>query len=675
MSDFWFADEATRGQAVRAVIEYTALFDQSMALLRESGEPSIREWEASLRSPEIEMFDAAVAAAVDGEPPAPGPLIERIVPAFSAASIRQRQLGALVTLTSEDAMSRARDAQTAASDEIWKLTIIGTIVVVSTLALAGWCAYSIARPLRRLIDRTERIRDGDLSADARRLTGPHDLRRAAATVEELVDNLRLLDAKAVALARYDLEDPVLRDDLVGPLGTSLQRSTAVLRESIAAREELQQRLWHAANHDSLTGIANRSAAIEKLRVALAEATASRFVAVLFVDLDDFKRANDAHGHAAGDEILRVTAARMYDVVRPADIVGRLGGDEFIVGLSGVADANMARSLAERLLDVLRQPIVANGIEVRVGASIGVALGVEGESPSDVMARADLAVYQAKQRNSSIHVYDEVLHREVQTRTTIEKDLAAALASDDELSLHYQPIIDVYTDEVLRVEALLRWHRPGHGNVGPDEFIPAAEMSSLIMDVDRWVLRRAMSEAAQWSGASLHDAVGIAVNVSGRHVIGDSFVPTVRAALDRSGIDPSRVTLELTESVLVDDLERAAANLRAVRDLGVGVYIDDFGTGYTSIAHLHTLPIDGIKIDRSFVSALPNPHELTLVRTVIELGVQLGLTVVAEGVETQEQRAIVASLGCEAIQGFLVGRPCDADAIRRRVAKDRASTRA
>jgi predicted signal transduction protein with EAL and GGDEF domain len=352
---------------------------------------------------------------------------------------------------------------------------------------------------------------------------------------------------------------------------------------------------------------------------------------------------------------------MRDVVRPSDIVGRLGGDEFVVGLPGVSEVAAARSLAERLLRAVSAPVEVNGVAIGVGASVGVALGSRGERPSDVMARADIAVYQAKQRSSGIHVYDEVLHHEVQSRTSLERDLAAALQREDELRLVHQPIVDAYTGEVLRTEALLRWHRPNHGDVAPDVFIPAAENSALIIDVDRWVLARAMSEAVSMS-AGTRDAIGVAINVSGRHVLSDGLVESVGAALAASGIEPGRVTLEMTESVLVDDLERAAANLRAVRELGVGVYIDDFGTGYTSIAHLDALPIDGIKIDRSFVGALPRPRELTLVRTLVELGVQLGLTVIAEGVETDEQRAIVASLGCEAIQGFLVGRPCPPEQI-------------
>jgi diguanylate cyclase (GGDEF)-like protein len=669
VTDVWFADETSRQAAIVGLAEHTAQFDRAMELLRAAGDPAVDRWATVLETPEVEAFDAGVVNILTRQVEPDTTIgIDRIVDTFSGAVTRQDALSELVDITSSEAEQQARNVRENAADELRVLVIVGLVVIGLTTVLAVWSAYSIALPLRRLIERTERLRDGDLAPDDPPTSGPHDLRRAAATVEQLVENLRLLDAKSVALARRDLDDPVLEAQLPGRFGQSLQASTRVLRESIAAREELQERLWHAANHDSLTGIANRSAAIEQLREALAESSPTPHVAVLFVDLDDFKRANDAHGHAAGDEILRVTAQRMRDVVRPSDIVGRLGGDEFVVGLPGVSDVGAARALAERLLRAVQAPVEVNGVAIGVGASVGVALGARGERPSEVMARADIAVYQAKQRSSGIHVYDDELHHEVQTRTSLERDLAQALQRDDELRLVHQPIVDAYTGEVLRTEALLRWNRPGHGEVAPDEFIPAAERTSLIIDVDRWVFARAMAEAAEIGAAAPDDLIGVAINVSGRHVLSDRLVDSVNEALESTGIDPALVTIEMTESVLVDDLERAAANLRAVRELGVGVYIDDFGTGYTSIAHLGALPIDGIKIDRSFVGALPRPRELTLVRTLVELGVQLGLTVVAEGVETDEQRAIVASLGCEAIQGYLVGRPCPVGQVAERLSE-------
>jgi diguanylate cyclase (GGDEF)-like protein len=669
VSDVWFSTEATRPAAVVSVARYTGQFDRAISFLLASDDPAIEQWAAALARPDVRAFDEAVELALQGIVPENATenatTIESLVAAFGGAASRQDSLDDLVTLAAAAAETEAKQARDAATSSIQQLAIIGTSVAVLTVAMAVWSAYSITRPLRRLIERAERIRDGDLTPDARPLTGPPDLRLAAATVEQLVDNLRLLDAKSVALSRYDLDDPVLAQDLPGSLGRSLQQSTVVLRESITAREELQQRLWYAAHHDSLTGISNRSAAIEELHAALSSNAPSTSVAVLFLDLDDFKRANDAHGHAVGDEILRVTATRMRGVVRASDSVGRLGGDEFMIVIQGVERSEAVLAQADRLLEEIRRPIELAGTVVSIGASIGVAFAAPGDSPSDVLARADLAVYQAKQDGTSIHVYDEALHREIQTRTTIERDLTAALQRDGELELHYQPIVDAYSGELRRAEALLRWCRPGHGPVPPDIFIPAAEASSLIVDVDRWVLRRATEQAALWAADPGLDALGVSINVSGRHLLGDSFVATVEEVLAASGLDPRSVTLELTESVLLDDLDRAAAHLRAVRELGVRVHVDDFGTGYTSIAHLHALPIDGIKIDRRFIAALPGERDLMLVRTMVELGLQLGLTVVAEGVETEEQLAIVQSLGCESVQGFLIGRPCPADELIRR----------
>jgi diguanylate cyclase (GGDEF)-like protein len=658
VADVWFSTEATRQAAVVAVAKNTAQFDRAMRLVLASGDPAIAEWSRVLESPEVGAFDRAVANALRGAAPESATL-DSIVDAFSGVALRQDALGDLVDVTADAAEAEAGAAHDDAVATTQRLTVIGIVVAAVTTALAIWAARSISRPLRHLIERTEQIRDGDLSPDERPLTGPYDLRLAAATVEQLVDNLRLLGAKSVALSRYDLDDPVLEEELPGALGDSLQQSTRVLRESIAAREELQQRLWHAAHHDSLTGIANRSAAIDALRTELARPGAASSVVVLFIDLDGFKRVNDAHGHAVGDELLQTAANRMRAVVRPNDTVGRIGGDEFMVVLTSVARGEGALSTAERLLEAVRQPVEIGDARVCVGASIGVAFAAPGERPSDLLARADLAVYQAKQNGTSIHVYDEALHREIQQRTTIERDLADALQRDGELELHFQPIVDAYTGEMRRAEALLRWNRPGHGLVGPDVFIPAAEASTLIVDVDRWVLRAALAQAAAWSSVAGREGLGISINISGRHLLADTFVPTVAEALRTSGVDPRRVTVELTESVLLDDLDRAAAHLAAVRDLGVSVHVDDFGTGYTSIAHLHALPIDGIKIDRRFVGALPGARELTLVRTLVELGLQLGLSVIAEGVETDEQQTIVQSLGCEAVQGYLVGRPCPA----------------
>jgi diguanylate cyclase (GGDEF)-like protein len=505
--------------------------------------------------------------------------------------------------------------------------------------------------LRRLVERAAQVRDGNVGAEAQANRGPSDVQSVASTFEQLVDNLRLLEAKARALSRSDLDDPVLAEVLPGALGTAMSESVNVLGDSIAAREELQHRLWHEANHDSLTGIPNRAAAIEWLRRALSGEHES--VAVLFIDLDDFKFANDLHGHAVGDEVLKTVAMRMTHAVRPGDIAARLGGDEFMVIAHDVSDAGSAIVLAERLLNETCGRIDVEGLQLAVRASVGISLARTGEMPSDVLARADLAVYHAKESHTRIHMFDASLQERADRRYEIETALAEALQREDELVLNYQPIVDTHDGSVRGVEALLRWNRPGHGLVPPADFIPIAEASTLIIDIDKWVLRHATEQLATWNQMYPDRVIGLSVNISGRHLLHESLVTNIASAIESSGIDPRALTIELTESVLLDDLARAARHLDSVRKLGVRVSIDDFGTGYTSIAHLHELPIDGLKVDRSFISELPKAREQTLVQTLVDLAHNLNLPVVAEGVETSAQRDVLESLGCESLQGFLI----------------------
>jgi diguanylate cyclase (GGDEF)-like protein len=595
--------------------------------------------------------------------------LDSIAVTFRNGAERQNHLAEIVSTAEVVVESRASDLQSDASRAIAQLFYALAIGTIVTVLAALVIARSITRPLRRLVERAAEVRDGNVDSDPRPVRGPSDVRTVASTFEQLVDNLRLLEAKARALSRSDLDDPVLAEVLPGALGAAMSESVDVLGNSIAAREELQRRLWHEANHDSLTGIPNRAAAIEWLRRALNGDHDS--VAVLFIDLDDFKFANDLHGHAVGDEVLRTVAARMTRNVRPGDLAARLGGDEFMVIAPGVATAADAVVVAERLLDETCGRIDVDGLQLAIRASVGVALARAGDMPSEVLARADLAVYQAKQGHSRVHMFDESLQERADRRYEIETALADALQREAELVLNYQPIIDTIDGSVHGVEALLRWNRPGHGLVPPGDFIPIAEASTLIIDIDRWVLQHATAQLAQWNREFPDRHIGLSVNISGRHLLHESLVANIASAIEQSGIDPRALTIELTESVLLDDLARAARHLDAVRRLGVRVSIDDFGTGYTSIAHLHELPVDALKVDRSFINELPNSREQTLVQTLVELAHNLDLPVVAEGVETVEQRDVLESLGCESLQGFLIraARPADEIAVMlRRVAE-------
>jgi diguanylate cyclase (GGDEF)-like protein len=671
LADVWFAGPAEREQAIIGFAERSANFERAITLLRLSTGPTRAALDATTMSESFREFDLVISGALSG---APSPLasgdLQQIVDSFGGGADRQNLLADIVTTSAVQVEGIAADQESAAMNDIRQMRRALAAGVVLTIIATLAIARSITQPLRRLVARAGAVRDGDVSHDVGVLRGPSDVRMVATTFEQLVDNLRLLEAKARALSRSELDNPVLGHVLPGALGTALSESVNVLGDSIAARVELQQQLWHEANHDSLTGIPNRAAAIEWLRRALDGSHES--IAVLFVDLDDFKFANDLHGHAVGDEVLRAVATRMTHAVRPGDIAARLGGDEFMVIAHGITDIGDAVTLADRLLHETCGRIDVDGLQLAVRASVGVTLADAGEKPSDVLARADLAVYQAKTTQTRIQVFDDSLQERADRRYEIENALSDALQRDDELVLHYQPIVDTKDGSLHGVEALLRWRRPGHGMVPPNDFIPIAEASTLIIDIDRWVLHHATAQLATWNRTKPGHPLALSVNISGRHLLHDSLVTNIADAIEASGIDPTHLTIELTESVLLDDLARAARHLEAVRAIGVRVSIDDFGTGYTSISHLHELPIDGLKVDRSFISMLPNHREQTLVQTLVDLAHNLNLPVVAEGVETTEQRDVLESLGCESLQGFLISAARPADEIAQMLSERQAS---
>jgi len=386
-----------------------------------------------------------------------------------------------------------------------------------------------------------------------------------------------------------------------------------------------------------------------------------------VDLDDFKRANDTHGHGVGDAILKQVGERLDGAARRGDFVARLGGDEFLVVAEGLQDAVEATSLGEALLDAIGSPLAVGSVTVAVGGSIGLAFARQDatDEPSQLLARADLAVHRAKEAGSRrVEVYDESLQSTLIARAAIEQDLHAAIdAGGDGLFLVYQPIIDSATGAMRSVEALVRWERRGVGLCQPGDFIPAAEQSDLIIRLDRWVLATALAQLSQWSDSNRAE-VSIAVNISGRHLLSGQLAAHVEAAVAAAHIEPGRLILEVTETVLLADLPTVAGELERLRKLGIRVAIDDFGTGYTSLAHLQHLTVDELKIDRSFIEQLSSDVQSPLVRMVTELGHQLGVSVVAEGIETDEQRALLTAIGCDALQGFLIARPLTLEHLER-----------
>jgi diguanylate cyclase (GGDEF)-like protein len=576
------------------------------------------------------------------------------------------ELYGLVTAAERGVHGNAASLRASSAAALRALVVETIIAVGLTIVVALVLARSITRPLWRLEDHARAVSGGDLELAPLPASGPKETAVVSDALNDLVCNLRLMEAKAHALAKCAFGDPVLAEPLPGRLGEALHESVLVLSGSIVERERLQHRLVHQATHDALTGLHNRAAAIEFLDQALARAGRSgQPLAVLFIDLDDFKRANDTHGHAVGDGVLKEIARRMAQASRRGDFLARLGGDEFVVIAEGVGDHDEAIAIGARLVQAAGQPIEHAGVRVSIGACVGVAFALDGaaDEPSQLLARADLAVYRAKRAGPArVEVYDESMQQALIARADLEQALHATLdrSGGGGLFLHYQPVIDA-SGALRSVEALVRWNRTGHGPCQPNDFIPVAEASDLIIRLDRWVLACALEQQRRWSQSALGE-ISIAVNISGRHLLSGHLTEHVEAALAASGVPASQLILELTETVLLADLPTVALELQQLRSLGIRIAIDDFGTGYTSLAHLQHFTVDEIKIDRSFVEQLPDGRDSSLVRMVTELGHHLGVSIVAEGVETREQLATLREIGCDRLQGFLIGRPLAAEQL-------------
>ena len=416
---------------------------------------------------------------------------------------------------------------------------------------------------------------------------------------------------------------------------------------ITARKELEDQLLEQARTDALTGLGNRA-----LLNAVSQSTLSRMgAALVYCDLDGFKAVNDSLGHAVGDVLLREVAKRLRACLRPGDVIVRLGGDEFAALLPGVATAEPAQAIAERMLEALRDPFPLQGRELFVTASIGIALTEPGSGVDALLRNADLAMYAAKSEGRGRHrVYEQDMHLSITRRLQLEQDLRRALDAG-ELSVWYQPVVDLDNGVCVGAEALVRWVHPEHGLLGPDEFIPVAEESGLIAELERQVLVTATCEASQWE-SPYGDPLTVSVNISAQHVMDGSVAADVAAALAVSGLPASRLLIELTErSLLVGGSAQAA--VRALHGLGCHIALDDFGTGYSSIAHLRDFPVHILKLDRSFVAAMTSDLQVSrLVHAILQLSETLGIGCTAEGVETSAQARRLRTAGCSFAQGYL-----------------------
>jgi len=437
-------------------------------------------------------------------------------------------------------------------------------------------------------------------------------------------------------------------------------------QDITDRKEAEAELTRQALHDQLTGLPNRGLLLDRLDQALAQARRSgRLVAVLFLDLDRFKLVNDSRGHAAGDELLVAVAERLRAILRPLDTIARFGGDEFVMVCHDVGALDDVLHVAERVVEALRRPFTLNGDHTFLSVSIGIAVSDgTSSSPGELLRDADAAMYRAKEGGRARwEFFDETMRTEAATRLEVQSALHWAVARD-EMRVFYQPLVDLRTGAPVGVEALVRWAHPSRGLVMPEEFIPLAEEADLIVPIGVSVFNKATRQCADWRRELGGAPFGVAVNLSVHHLRHPGLLDHVRSMLAASGLPPSSVCLELTESVLLDDVDRHMRTLLELRSIGVQLALDDFGTGFSSLTYLKRFPVDIVKIDRSFVAGVrTNPSDTAIVRGVIELAHALGLRVVAEGVEHPEQLEALRSLGCDAAQGFLFSRPLPPEEIK------------
>lgn len=613
----------------------------------------------------LDAFTIAVALAADADHPTPTRVVDQpidiqlVASTLAASAHRVDAVNGFVHQFFIEEVTRA-DADRVSAEHRSRVAaaiMISTLVV--SLVLLILVMRSILRPLGRLMRQARKVRQGDLAIEEVKPTGPTDLRVVTRAFNDMVTSLQAYETQLDRLAQGDTKvDPTLP----GPLGDTVRRSVGQLANLTAQLHASEAAAVRQARVDALTGLANRTAAMEQLAViGLQARQTGQAGAIIFLDLDGFKSVNDTQGHAEGDRILAEIAERVR-VACPHDVVARIGGDEFLVLIHDATNIEAVTSKAHALITVMSQPCIGTkGQLFALSASAGVAL-IEGDrDPLTCVAQADTAVYHAKERGRGrVEVFDAQLAAVIEERAEMALTMRQGLA-DRQFFLCLQPVIDVATSRPVGAEVLLRWNRPGIGEVGPSEFIPVAEKTGVIVDLESWVLEEAVAILRDWRIDPVTAQMRLAVNVSGRHVVEGNLALLMETLCANAKVDPGLIDLEITETHLMSDVFRSIVVVDDLRSQGFNVSIDDFGTGYSSMSYLHRLTVDALKIDQVFVAGICNDGlDRTIVELLLRLGESLGLKVVAEGVDSEDKLLLLKELGCPWAQGFHIAKPMSID---------------